>query len=223
MGAKQKEVGGGPATGLADNFVHWLSQGLNTGSFGAGAPAGQDAYGSVQGGMGSYLNDIFKGPAGTVGGATQTMITRQGDRDAAALRARFGVGGGTAFGSPGAFAEGVLRSETAPKLVSAIGNQQQQALSMLLPIFAGLASKGITQRQTISEENPWMTAAKLGLQGGSLAAGLMTGNPAIAAAGMGAAGGMGGGGGYNVNDPNQNMFAPSNWQLPAVPMPVNWS
>src|SRR5689334_11669390 len=162
MGTKTKEVGGGPATGLADTFVNWLSQGLNTGTFGAGTPAGSDAYGATSG-ISSYLNDILAGGAGKIGGATQQMITTQADRDAAALRARFGVGGGTAFGTPAAYAEGILRSETAPKLVTAIGNQQSQALQMLLPIFAGLSQKGIAQRQMIAQPSGWSQAAGLAL------------------------------------------------------------
>src|SRR5678815_4880354 len=178
MGAKQKDVGGGPATGLADQLVSWLSQGLNTGTFGAGAPAGSDAVGAT-GGISAYLNDVLSGGAGKLGGAMQQQITTQADRDAAALRARFGAGGGTAFGTGAQYGEALLRSETAPKIATAVGGLQQNALSMLLPIFANIAGKGISQRQTVSEENPWMTAAKLGLQGGAVAAGLMTGNPAL--------------------------------------------
>lgn len=41
MGDKQVEVGGGPATGLADNFVKFLQGGLQNGRF--GAPKGQYA------------------------------------------------------------------------------------------------------------------------------------------------------------------------------------
>lgn len=158
MAPQTKEVGGGPATGLADQFVSWLSQGLNTGSFGPGAPAGADAHGATMG-IGSYLTDILSGGAGKIGGATSDIITKQGERDAAAVRARYGVGGGTAFGTPGAYAEGMVRSETAPKLVSAIGGLQQNALQMLLPLFANIAGKGLTQRQTVTQQSPWATAA----------------------------------------------------------------
>lgn len=40
MGAKTKEVGGGPSTGLANDFVGFLRQGLGSGTFG-GAPSNQ--------------------------------------------------------------------------------------------------------------------------------------------------------------------------------------
>jgi len=158
MSAKTKEVGGGPATGLADQFVSWLSQGLNTGMFGPGAPAGGDAFGATRG-VGSYLTDVLSGGAGTLGGNLATMIGKETDRNAAALRARFGVGGGSAFGTPAAYAESLFRSESAPKLATAVGGLQQNALRMLLPLFANIAQKGITQRQTVTEQNPWVTAA----------------------------------------------------------------
>jgi hypothetical protein len=49
MAAKYKEYGGGPASGLANDFTQFLSQGLNTGTFGAGNPAGGDAANSTMG------------------------------------------------------------------------------------------------------------------------------------------------------------------------------
>ena len=220
MGAKTKEVGGGPATGLADQFVQWLSQGLNTGTFGAGTPAGTDAVGAT-GGISAYLNDVLSGGAGRLGGALQQQITTQADRDAATLRARFGAGGGTAFGTGAQFAEGVLRSETAPKIATAVGGLQQNALQMLLPVFASIAGKGITQRQTVAQENPWMTAAKLGLQGGALVAGAMTGNPAIAASGLAAGSQMAAPAQASILSKIYSGGFGQDWQLPQVPLP-NW-
>lgn len=226
MAPKTKEVGGGPATGLADDFVKWLSQGLNTGTFGSGQPAGADAFGATQG-IGSYLNDILSGGAGKVGGATQQLITTQGNRDADALRARFGAGGGTAFGTGAQFAEGVLRSETAPKITQAIGGLQQNALSMLLPVFANIAQKGITQRTIQQTENPWMTAGKLGLQGGALAASIFApgvGGPMMAAGASGADV-MGAMNNMSLNPmqmsltPGGGGAGPQGWALPPLALP----
>lgn len=208
MAPKTREVGGGPATGLGNDFVKWLSQGLNTGTFGTGTPAGTDAVGAT-GGISAYLNDVLSGGAGKLGGAMGEMITKESDRGAAALRARFGVGGGSAFGTPGAYAESLFRSESAPKLATAVGGLQQNALSMLLPLFAKMASKGITQRTITQSENPWMTAGKLGLQGGALAAGFMAGGPPGAAAASSAAGGA--------------TSSPSNWILPQTELPPGWA
>lgn len=161
MSAKTSEVGGGPATGLSQDFVKWLSQGMNTGTFGSGTPAGSDAYGATRG-MGSYLTDVLSGGAGKLGGDMATMIGKESDRGAAALRARFGVGGGSAFGTPAAYAESLFRSEEAPKLATAVGGLQQNALAMLLPLFANLAGKGIAQRESITQQNPWVTGLSIG-------------------------------------------------------------
>lgn len=186
MGMKYKEVGGGPATGLADNFVNFLQQGMQTGSFGggtAGARAGgADPFGSTMG-IGGVLNDLLAGGSGKVGGSMNEMIAKQGERDAMALRARFGVGGGSAFGTPGAYAEALLRSETAPKMIQAGGGLQLQALQQLLPMFAMLSGKGIAQREGVMQPSPWMDVAKLGLQGAGAAAGFMAAGPGGAAAG----------------------------------------
>ncbi|MBA2704142.1 MAG: hypothetical protein H0U60_09850 [Blastocatellia bacterium] len=158
MPPKTKEVGGGPATGLANDFLGWLSQGLNTGTFGAGNPAGTDANAATRG-MGGILNDMLAGGAGNLGGAFTDMISKQSERDVGGLRARFGAGGGTAFGSGAQYAESMLRSETAPKMTAAAGGLQMQALQMLLPLFANMSGKGITQRQTVQQQNPWAQAA----------------------------------------------------------------
>lgn len=45
MGAKYKESGGGPATGLANDWVKFLQGGLNSGSFGGYQPQGAQPYG----------------------------------------------------------------------------------------------------------------------------------------------------------------------------------
>lgn len=157
MGTQFKEVGGGPATGLANDFVSFLQNGLMSGSFGGGTAgqrfAGANPMGSSMG-IAGVLNDILAGGAGQLGGSMQQMISQDTNRQADALRSRYGVGGGMGFGTPAAFAESMLRSEQAPKLTQAIGGLQMQALNQLMPIMAGLAGKGISQRETIAQPNP---------------------------------------------------------------------
>ncbi len=144
MGLDTKTVGGGPATGLAGDFVKFLQNGLNTGSFGTG-----DAN-SMDHGIGSVLNNLFSQGAGSIGGAAADQITKETDRNAAALRARFGAGGGTAFGTGAQLAESNLRSESAPKITSAIGNLQLSALGPILQSIFGISQKGLSQAENIT-------------------------------------------------------------------------
>lgn len=149
MGVQTKTVGGGPATGLANDFVQFLMQGLNTGTFGAGNHAGSDAIGQTRG-IAGVLNDILSNGGGTAGGALRTQIENETNRNAADLRARFGAQGGTAFGTGAQFAEGVLRSESAPKIATAVGNLQLAALSPILQAMMGLSERGIPQAENIT-------------------------------------------------------------------------
>lgn len=184
MGAKYKEYGGGPATGLADNFISFLSQGLNTGSFGAGSAAGGDAVGQTSG-IAGVLNDILSGGAGNLGGSMAQLIRNDTTDQVNQMRARFGVGGGTAYGTGAQYGEGILRAKQAPALTTAVGNLQLGAIQNLLGIMAGLAGKGITQRQGAMEENPWMTGAKIAggviKQGAAMMAAPATGGASLMA------------------------------------------
>lgn len=146
MQNKYKEAGGGPARGLANDLVGFLSQGLNTGTFGAGNAMGVDSY-NASTGIAGVLNDILSGGAGQIGGSMQDMITKNNERQVADTRARFGAQGGTAFGTGAQYAEGVQKAELAPQLTSAIGQLQIQTLLPLLQLITGLADKGISQRQ----------------------------------------------------------------------------
>ena len=160
MAPKYKEQGGGAATGLADNFIQFLSQGLNSGTFGAGNPAGGDAAQSTQG-VAGVLNDILSGGAGNVGGAMAQLIRNDTNDQVLNLRARYGASGGTAFGTGAQYGEGVLRSKQAPALTQAIGGLQLGAVQNLLGLVGGLAQKGIAQRQGTMQENPWVTGLKI--------------------------------------------------------------
>jgi hypothetical protein len=154
MGTQTKEVGGGAATGLADDFIKFLQQGLSSGTFGGSTAVNgamqANPYGSTHG-IAGVLNDLLSGGAGQIGGSMNQMIQQQSTRDVDALRARFGAGGGQAFGTPAAYGEALLRSETAPKMTQAIGNLQFQALQPLFQAMLGLSGKGISQRETIQQ------------------------------------------------------------------------
>lgn len=158
MGMNTHEVGGGPATGLANDFVGWLQNGLQTGSFGSGTAGqrydGANPVGQTQG-ISNVLNDLLSGGAGKIGGSFASTIQHNVDENALALRERFG-GTGTGYGTGAGYAEGVLRSQAAPQITQAIGGLQTGLIQSLLPIFANLASKGITQRETVSEPSTGM-------------------------------------------------------------------
>jgi hypothetical protein len=159
MGLNEKTVGGGAASGFATDFTNWLSTGLNNGQFG-GASAANGAMGAnpMGGTMGisNILNDLLSGGAGNIGGAMSDMISRSNDRNVAGLRSRFGAGGGTAFGTPAAHAEAVMRAEEAPMLTQAIGGLQLQALMPILQMMMGVTGLGTPQAQTTMQPNAWM-------------------------------------------------------------------
>ena len=178
MSAKKKEVGGGKAVGLSNDFVDWLQKSLTTGSFGGMTAAhgfnSADPMGDTVG-MAGVLNDILSGGAGKLGGSMNEMISRNTNDQVDALRARFGAGGGMSGGTPAAYGEAMLRSAQGPQMVGAIGNLQLSALMPMLQIIAGLSGKGISQRETVFQPNPWLegiTALAGGVQAtGSLMSG----------------------------------------------------
>jgi hypothetical protein len=213
MGTQTKEVGGGPATGLANDFVKFLQSGLNSGTFGglSGATGAMNAnpFGSTNG-IAGVLNDILSGGAGKLGGSLQELIGKQETRDVNDLRARFGASGGTAFGTPAAYAESLLRSETAPKLTQAVGGLQLQTLSQLLPLLAGLSQRGISQRETVQQPSPLANAFSIAAP----VIGAFAGGPAGGALGS-LFGGMFGGGGM-PSGPVPNPYIPS---IPDIKLP----
>jgi hypothetical protein len=188
MAPKYKEQGGGAATGLADNFIQFLSQGLNSGTFGAGNAAGGDAVGSTQG-IAGVLNDILSGGAGNVGGAMAQLIKNDTNDQVLNMRARYGASGGTAFGTGAQYGEGVLRSKQAPAITQAVGGLQLGAIQNLLGLVGNLSQKGIAQRQGTMQENPWVTGASIVANGAGKALGAMA-NPMAAAGDMIPGGGM---------------------------------
>lgn len=167
---------------------------MQTGSYGAGTAgqrqAGSNPFGTT-GGIGSILTDLLSGGAGNIGGSIAQLISQQNERDVQGLRSRFGAGGGTAFGTPAAYGEALLRSETAPKLTQAIGGLQTNLLGMLLPLYAGLASKGIPQAETVLQPNALTQGLQLALPllGTLFGAGANPFGAAAGGAGLGAGGG----------------------------------
>lgn len=148
MGMKTKEVGGGPATGLADNYVSMLQQLMNSGGMGT---AGSPQVGSG-GDIMSVLADILGAGGGKAGGAINQLLSKQQERDVNNIRARFGMSGGTAFGTPAAHAESLYRAEAAPHIAQAITGMQLQAIMPLLQQIGGLSQMGIPQRQVIQQK-----------------------------------------------------------------------
>ena len=140
---------------------------MESGQFSTGGPAGQTQ------GIAQALNDLVAGPdvSGTQS-AVQEVIQRQSGRDVADLRERFTAGGGSQ-GTPSAVAEGLFRSELAPKLAAATGqldlaaNQQRiQALLPLLQLMSGFAGKGVSQRTAGAVVKPGIASDIAGLAQG---------------------------------------------------------
>lgn len=142
MGAQPKNVGGGSAKPLANDFLNFLRTGLNSGSFGGGAINSTT-------GIAGLLNDLLSGDAGEVGGALGQQIARQRTNDVAGLRSRFGSGGGTAFGTPAAFAESQYLAQSAEQLPTALAGLQLSALGPLLGLYGQAVGLGTPQSQTV--------------------------------------------------------------------------
>lgn len=205
MGPRQSSVGGGPATGLANDFVGFLQNALNTGTFGGAASAGQAAGANPIGattGIAGILNDLLAGGAGQIGGNMNQMIAKDTDRQAQMLRERYTQGGGVGYGSPAANAEALLRSESGAKMTQATGQLQMAALMPILQMIMGLSGKGISQREDVLSPNPWMQGLSALAPLIGAAAGAFGGPPGMLA---GAAAGSAAGAGTRVGNPNTNV------------------
>ena len=143
MGAKYKEHGAEGLQGLSSNWISGLQQLMNGGGLGtAGSPNAAGATGNVMG----ILQDILAGGKGQAGGAISQLLSTQQERDVNGIRSRFGVGGGTAFGTPGAYAESNYRAQAAPQITQALTGLQLQALAPLLAQFGQFTDKATTGR-----------------------------------------------------------------------------
>lgn len=153
-----REVGGGPAVGLSEDFIRLL-QGSLFGNFGGQPTAGQrfnaaSPVGSTEG-IARILQNILGEGAGTLGGSLAEMIRRENQRNVADLRARFGAAGGMSLGTPAAFAESLYRAEAAPRTALGVGQLQLSTLLPLLQLSGALSERGIAPRQTVATPSPF--------------------------------------------------------------------
>jgi len=181
MGYKERTIGGGPATGLAEDFTGFLKNLINTGSFGGGT-AGQQAgaanpMGDTQGIMG-LLNSIVSNPQADQ--SVQQLISKDIERGRNDLRARFGAGGGMAYGTPAAFAEGLYQAEQAPRTAIAMDQMAQQRVASLMPFFQmiqNISSMGIPQAQSTLQPSGGMQAFNILMDIANTAANFMPQGP----------------------------------------------
>lgn len=151
MGAKTKTVGGTKSgMGLSEDLVSMLGQLLNGGQ--TGRPAGSAAVTQTQG-VAGVLSDILSGGAGKVGGGLAELLAKSQERNVNGIRARFGASGGTAFGTPAAYAESNYRAEAAPQIATQIGDLQLRALDPVLRATMGVFDKNTPQAQTIQQKS----------------------------------------------------------------------
>lgn len=196
MGYNERTVGGGAAKGLGKDFTSFLQNFINTGSFGAGTSGQQgvaaDPMADTQGIFG-LLNSLVSNP--TADKAVQGQLEKDQGRNVNQIRSRFGAGGGTAFGSPGAFAENQYRAESTPEIAKTMDEMGQNRLAALMPLFQqafGLAGKGIPQAETMMEPDALMQGLNIGSQVASIGANLFApgAGALVGAAGNAAMNGM---------------------------------
>lgn len=167
MGYEEKKVGGGPATGLANDFTSFLQSFMNTGRFpdsrgGVGAASAGAQFNNADpmgtsSGLFNLLNSIVSNPQADAG--TRELINKDIERGRNDLRARFGAQGGMAFGTPAAVAEGVYQAEQAPRTAIAMNDMAMQRVQALMPFFQmihSLSGLGIPQAETTLQPNKWM-------------------------------------------------------------------
>jgi hypothetical protein len=139
MGVNTKEMGGGSAKPVANEFGKMLLQGLQGGF---GAVPGQAG---ASGGLGGYLQMLLSGQ-GAQGAVTQAEIAKKkaiGD-----LRERYSLGG-TGYGTPTATAEAQYRANVDPQIANIQSQNIAQALSMILPAYQQAFGLGTPQAQLV--------------------------------------------------------------------------
>jgi len=169
MGYKERTVGGGPAKGLANDFVSFLQNFITSGKFGGaetrGGIGGSSATSQFNAenpmadsaGIFGLLNSIISNPQADK--SVQDLISKDVERGRNDLRARFGASGGMAYGSPAAFAESLYQAEQTPRTALALDQMAQSRIGALMPFFQMLmntSSLGIPQAQTTMEPSKWM-------------------------------------------------------------------
>jgi len=196
MGYKEKTVGGGPATGLADEFVSFLQNFITSGQFGGSSGKGTKKNpNEVRGGVGGsaatsqyqaenpqadatgifgLLNSMISNPQADK--SVQDLIAKDSERGRNDLRARFGASGGMAYGSPAAYAESLYQAEQAPRTAVAMDQMAQQRIGSLMPFFQmlqNLSGMGIPQAQTVMEPSKFMQGFNMVMDTANTAANFM--------------------------------------------------
>lgn len=169
MGYKERTVGGGPAKGLAEDFVGFLQNFINSGQFGGaetrGGVGGSSATSQYNAenpmadsaGIFGLLNSIITNPQADR--SVQQLISKDIERGRNDLRARFGAGGGMAYGSPAAFAESLYQAEQAPRTALAMDQMAQNRVGALMPFFQmlqNMSALGIPQAQATMQPSGLM-------------------------------------------------------------------
>lgn len=159
------EVGGGDATPLGKGLIDFLLPLLGV----QGNMDRADPVGKTQG-IAGIISDLFSPGAGVAGKNIQEVIQQDINKQVGATRARFTAGGGVSRGTPAAFAESQIRSTSAPRIAHEISSLQLGTLLPLLQIMASIGSKGLSQKETLVQDNPWLVALQ-GLGGAAQGAG----------------------------------------------------
>lgn len=202
MGAKPTTIGGGAATGVANDFAGMLHQalsgGFNTAGSGAAAAgaAGANPVGDTMN-IGDALGQLMSGGQGLANSALAIGNNRR-EENVADLRSRYSMGG-TGYGTPAAVGEARFLGEFDPQLAGQVGGLQMDGITKALGfLFPGLMQSqqlGTPQAQTVMKKGFLGNAlgAITGLAGAAapfLAPGIgSVAGPAIAKAGDAIGGG----------------------------------
>jgi hypothetical protein len=142
MGMDTKQVGGGNATHVSDEFSNFLLRGLTTGHFGGQGTAGTAMQGTD---MGSIMDNLLSGGAA---GPARSLMDKQMTSTIGDMRSRYSMGG-TGYGTPGAVGEAQYRSQADPQYAMLGQDYQLKALSMLFPMIQQMIGIGTPQAQMI--------------------------------------------------------------------------
>lgn len=147
MGVDTKQIGGGGATAVSNEFSNMLLQGLQ-GGFGAvpGTQTGPaDAFNRPNSGLGGYLQMLLSGQGaqGLIAQANAEKENSIGD-----LRERFSIAG-QGYGTPASVAEARYRGTVDPQIANIYSQNVMQALSQILPLYGQQVGIGTPQAQMV--------------------------------------------------------------------------
>jgi hypothetical protein len=149
MGARYREVGGGPATGVADSWANTLQSMMGGGS----TPSTQ--MNNAPNAMARIMQEILSPGAGAIGGNFASQIERGIGRERGALTSRFSsMNGGYGSGAGQALAQ--FGAEVADRVPMDIANLQMGTIQQLMQAIGQFSQRGVSQRSTVAEPNPWL-------------------------------------------------------------------